>query len=133
MLQIIHACCCDRSEPTRYAQHVTQKSRQASAAAGRTSLDQATCTAIPARMLAAAARLCLRNLQRVMSAGEWCIEYLPFFSASQVQAAQARVGCPALPLGTDLQQELFRGVHRQHAKVAMVTGRKWWWFVLLYC
>lgn len=68
-----------------------------------------------------------------MSAGEWYIEYLPFFSASQVQAAQAKVGCPALPSGTDLQQELFRGVHRQHAKVETVTGRKWWWSVLPYC
>ncbi|KAL0042271.1 hypothetical protein WJX77_008168 [Trebouxia sp. C0004] len=57
-----------------------------------------------------------------LSAGDWYIEYLPFFSASQVQAAQATIGYSALPSGTDHQQELFRGVHRLHAKIGAVNG-----------
>ncbi|KAL0050077.1 hypothetical protein WJX82_003987 [Trebouxia sp. C0006] len=57
-----------------------------------------------------------------LSAGDWYIEYLPFFSASQVQAAQVTIGYPALPSGTDHQQELFRGVHRLHAKIGAVKG-----------
>jgi len=60
----------------------------------------------------------------VTTAGDWYIEYLPFFSVSQVQAAQATIGCPALPSGTDHQQELFRGVHRLHAKIGAVKGEK---------
>ncbi|KAA6429413.1 MAG: hypothetical protein FRX49_00807 [Trebouxia sp. A1-2] len=57
-----------------------------------------------------------------LPAGDWYIEYLPFFSASQVQAAQATIGYPALPSGTDPQQELFRGVHRLHAKIGAIKG-----------
>lgn len=59
----------------------------------------------------------------VTTAGDWYIEYLPFFSASQVQAAQATIGYPALPSGTDPQQELFRGVHRLHAKIGAIKGK----------
>ena len=55
----------------------------------------------------------------MLTAGDWCIEYLPFHSARQVQTA---VGRSLLPSGTDLEQELFRGVHRQHAGVDAVQG-----------
>ncbi len=62
------------------------------------------------------------RFQNGVGAGEWYVEYLPFLAASQVQAAQTAVGCPALPSGTDMEQELFRGVHRQHTKVDAVQG-----------
>ena len=57
-----------------------------------------------------------------LAAGAWFIEYLPFFTAAQVQAAQADTCSPALPSGTDLQNELFRGVQRQHCNVAALHG-----------
>ena len=55
-------------------------------------------------------------------AGEWWLEYLPFFSAGQIQACQSGTACPALPSGTDHEQELFRGLCRCHTSIASVQG-----------
>ena len=58
----------------------------------------------------------------VQLTGQWSIEYLPFFTAGQVQAAQEN-GCAVVPSATNMEQELFRGVSRQHATVEDIKGR----------
>ena len=61
---------------------------------------------------------------RFLGAEGWFVEYLPFFTAAQVQAAQADSCSSALPSGTDLKHELFRGVQRHHASVAALQGER---------
>lgn len=56
-------------------------------------------------------------------AGNWWVEYLPFFSARQIQNALAEYkSASLLPSGTDYQQELFRGVLRGHVEAGSVQG-----------
>ena len=59
----------------------------------------------------------------ICSAGSWWVEYLPFFTASQLQSALAKSNSASLlPSGTDYQQELFRGLLRCHVEAASVQG-----------
>ena len=50
------------------------------------------------------------------------MEYLPFFSAAQIQGSESGAACLSLPSGTDHDQELFRGLWRRHTSAAAVSG-----------
>ncbi|KAL3163011.1 hypothetical protein ABBQ32_009441 [Trebouxia sp. C0010 RCD-2024] len=57
--------------------------------------------------------------------GSWWVQYLPFFSATQIQNALAESkSASLLPSGTDHQQEFFRGLLHGHVEADSVQGTK---------
>ncbi|KAL3160838.1 hypothetical protein ABBQ38_009243 [Trebouxia sp. C0009 RCD-2024] len=96
--------------------------------------DKKTCTCFtPAEATAEKENCCSSDAHTVaevqalyqLPEGNWWVEYLPFFSARQIQNALAEYkSASLLPSGTDYQQELFRGVLRGHVEAGSVQGTK---------
>eukprot|EP00891_Asterochloris_glomerata_P006608 jgi/Astpho2/6608/fgenesh1_pg.00101_%23_18_t len=60
-----------------------------------------------------------------LPSGEWWLEYCRMWRATEVQEAMRQGhqgGGRWLPLGTDIAQELFQGVVREHCRLSCVAG-----------